>query len=105
MICSLFLSQLITSDFSSVVIRRFFTWIALGDVDLHCHSFWQQKPRLLKEELNQPHITNVINPHVTDGVTVTSLSASFQHKTRMAMDCLRQIVLNQKLPCKFTKWC
>jgi hypothetical protein len=30
-----FLSQLITSNFSSVVIPRFFTWIALGDADLH----------------------------------------------------------------------
>jgi len=30
-----FLSQLIMSNFSSVVICRFFTWIALGDVDLH----------------------------------------------------------------------
>jgi hypothetical protein len=92
MICSLFLSQLITSNFSSVVIRIFFTWIALGDVDLHCHSFWQQKPRLLKEELNQPHITNVINPHVTDGVTVTSLSVSLQHKTVAATPYLCQIV-------------
>jgi hypothetical protein len=34
---SSFTSQLITPNFSSipVVFRRFFTWIALGDVDLH----------------------------------------------------------------------
>jgi len=30
-----FSSRLITSNLSSVVIHRFFTWIALGDVDLH----------------------------------------------------------------------
>jgi hypothetical protein len=32
---STFLSWLIMSNFSSVVIRRFVTWIALGDVDLY----------------------------------------------------------------------
>jgi hypothetical protein len=32
--------------------------------------------------------------HVTDGVTVTSVPASLQHKTRMATDHLRQVVLN-----------
>jgi len=36
-ICSTFSSRLITSNFSSIMIVfcQFFTWIALGDVDLH----------------------------------------------------------------------
>jgi len=38
---------------------------------------------------------------MTDGVTVTSLSASLQHKTRAAMDHVCQITLNQKFLCKF----
>jgi len=36
--------------------------------------------------------------HMTDGMTVTSLSTSLQHKTRAAMDCVCQILLKQKLP-------
>jgi hypothetical protein len=35
--------------------------------------------------------------HVTDGVTVTSLSATLQRKTRATKDRVWQIVLNQKL--------
>jgi len=36
-ICSPFSSQLISSNFSSIpiVFQQFFTWIALGDADLH----------------------------------------------------------------------
>jgi len=43
--------------------------------------------------------------HVTDGMTVESLPASLQHKTRVAMDCGGQIALNRKLSHKFRKWC
>ena len=35
--------------------------------------------------------------HVTDGVMVTSLSASFQHMTRVTEDRVCHIALNQKL--------
>jgi hypothetical protein len=52
---------------------------------------------------------------MTDGMTVTSLSASLQHKTRVAMDHVCQITLNLKvityhrwqkrLSHKFEKWC
>ena len=43
--------------------------------------------------------------HVTDGVTVTLLSASLLQKISAATDCLCQIVLNRKLLNKFEKWC
>jgi hypothetical protein len=41
--------------------------------------------------------------HMTGGMTVTSFSASLQHKTGAATDCLWQITLNQKLLHKFKK--
>jgi hypothetical protein len=43
--------------------------------------------------------------HVTDGVTMTSLSASLLQKIHAAMDRLCQILLNWKLSCKLEKWC
>jgi len=43
--------------------------------------------------------------HMTDGVTVTSLSASLPQKLSVATDCLLQISLSQKLSHKFEKWC
>ena len=55
---------------------------------------------LLEGELHQPHITNIIspiNPYMTDGMAVTSLSTSLQHKTRVTMDCVCQIMLNWKV--------
>lgn len=39
--------------------------------------------------------------HVTDGVIVTSLSASLLQKISVAVDCLCQITLNRKLACTF----
>jgi hypothetical protein len=42
---------------------------------------------------------------VTDGVTVTLLSASLLQKTSTIMDHLYQITLNQILLCKCEKWC
>jgi DNA/RNA-binding domain of Phe-tRNA-synthetase-like protein len=42
--------------------------------------------------------------HVTDGVTVTSLSASLLQKIRAATDHLCQITLNQKLSHELKKW-
>jgi len=38
-------------------------------------------------------------------MTVESLPANLQHKTRVAMHCGGQIALNQKLSHKFKKWC
>jgi len=54
---------------------------------------------LLKGELRQPrdYMPSIINPDTTDGMTVMSLSASLQQKTRLATDYLCQIVLNQNL--------
>jgi len=42
---------------------------------------------------------------VTDGMTVMSLSASLQHKTRATTDRVYYVVLNQTLSCKFEEWC
>jgi hypothetical protein len=41
---------------------------------------------------------------MTNGVTVTSLSASLRQKISAATDHLYQIMLNQKLLHKFKKW-
>ena len=43
--------------------------------------------------------------HVTDGVTVMSLSASLLQKITVAVDCVCQITLNQKLLCKTRPTC
>ena len=61
----------------------------------------------LKGKLHHPHdyITNVISPHVTDGVTGTSLSAGLQHRTSAARDRLCQITSNRKLSHKCKEWC
>ena len=103
-----FSSQLITSNFCSVpiVFHRFFTWIALGDVHLF-FSLMVTKANAVEGALNQQHgyITNVIYPYTTDGMTVTSLSASLQHKARAAMDRVCHTVLHQKLSHKFKKLC
>ena len=55
---------------------------------------------LLKGGLHEPHdyVTNVNESiPMTDGMTVTSLSASHQYKTSAVTDRLCQIALNQKL--------
>jgi len=58
---------LITPNFSSIqnVLHQFFTWIALGDVDLCFSLLLVTKPMPLKGELYQTcdYITNVINPY------------------------------------------
>jgi hypothetical protein len=43
--------------------------------------------------------------HLSDGVKVTSLSASLLQKIRASVDRLCQIAFNQKLLLKFKKWC
>ena len=61
-----FLSQLIASNFPSVpiVFHQFFTWIALGDVDLR-FSLMMLKKSVLLRKLNELHnyINNVIGPY------------------------------------------
>ena len=58
-----------------------------------------KNPMPLKGKLHHPHgyNTNVISPHMSDGVTAMSLSAGLQHKTSGARDRLQQITPNQKL--------
>ena len=67
-ICSPFSSQLIMSNFSSILIvfGQFFTWIALGDVDLHFSLILVTKAKAVEGELHQLHecTTNVIRPHM-----------------------------------------
>jgi len=43
--------------------------------------------------------------HVTDGLTVMSLSASLLQKISAATDRLCQIALNRTLSRKFEEWC
>jgi len=61
------------SNFSSILIfyHRFFTWLAISDVDLHFSLMLVRKANpveanVLKRKLNEPHdyITNVINPYM-----------------------------------------
>jgi hypothetical protein len=49
------------------VVRGFFTWIALGDVDLRFLLTLVRKPMLLKRKLDEPrgNIPNVINPYAS----------------------------------------
>ena len=107
---SSFSSQFFASNFSSVLIvfHHFFTWIALGGVDLHFSLILVARANAVEEEITwavclyHQHSQSV---HVTDGVIVTSLSASLLQKMSTAMDCLCQITLNQKSSLKFEKWC
>jgi hypothetical protein len=105
-----------------MVFHWFFTWIVLRYADLHFLLILVMKANAVEGGTTSAmwlyHQRNQ-TIHVTDGVTVTSLSASLQHKTQAAMDhicqiilnkklshyCPRQITLNRKLSRKFEKWC
>jgi hypothetical protein len=88
------------SNFSTILIVfcRFFTWIALSDVDL-CFSL------MLVTEANSVekattratclHHQRNQSIHVSDGGTVITLSGRVLWKISAAMDCLCQIALNQ----------
>jgi hypothetical protein len=101
-----FFSRLSTSNFSSIptVFHRFFTWIALGYGDLHFSLMFVTKVIVAEEEtqratwlchqLNQPI-------HMTDDVTVISLSASLLQKINAAIDRIQHSTLNWKLSHKF----
>jgi hypothetical protein len=101
---------LITSNFSSVpiVFHKFFTWIALGNADL---CFWLimviNANAVEGGTISATSLYHQCNQsiHVTDGMIVTSHSASLQHKKSVARGLLCQIVLNQKLLYEFKKWC
>jgi len=107
-ICSCFSSQLLASNFSSLLIpaRWFSTWIALGDVDLSFSLILVRKANAVDEETTwSTWLYHQHNTHVTHGMTVTSFSASFLQKTSVATNHLYQIMLNQKSLHKFKKWC
>jgi hypothetical protein len=96
-----FSSQLITSNFySKLVFLRFFTWIALGFVDLLLPLILITKPNAVEEAttgtacLYHQHHQSI---RVPDGVTVTTVSASQLQKIGVTMEHLGQITLNQKL--------
>jgi len=75
-----------------------------GDVDYISHSCQKEKPVLLKRKLHELHSyvsQHNQSIHVTVGMPVMSLSASLLQKTSAARDFLCQIMLNQKLSCKF----
>ena len=88
-----FSSYLIASNFTSVLIVfcRYFTWIALGDVDLCFSRTWVTKANAVEGGTTSAtrlcHKSNQFT-HVTDGVTMTSLSASLQHTISAATDRL-----------------
>jgi len=91
-----------------IVFLWYFTWNALGDVDL-CSSLMLVKRAIAVEEETKwaarlYHQGNQ-SVYVTDGFTGTSRSASILQKINMAMNCLCQILLNKKLSHKFEKWC
>ena len=97
-------------NFSSVltVSHWFFTRIALGDVDLRFSLILVTKVSAVEGGITFAtwlyHQCNQ-STHLTDGMTVTSLSASLQHKKSAARDHVFHITLNQKLLHKFKKWC
>ena len=103
-----FSSQLITSNFSSkLVFLRFFIWIALGDVDLLLSLILVTKVNAVEGATTGAaclcHCRQSI--HVTDGMTVTTVSASLLQKIGVTKECLCQITLNQKFSRKFERWC
>ena len=61
-----FSSWLITYSFSSIllVLHRFFSCIALGDVGLHFSLIFIPKPMIMQQDLHKlrAYITNIINP-------------------------------------------
>jgi len=94
-----FSSQLTTANLSSIpiVFCQFFTWIALGGIGLHFSLMWV--PTANADEGRVTQATCLYyqcnqSIHMTEGVTVMSLSASHQLKTRVATCHLCQIALN-----------
>jgi hypothetical protein len=94
--------------FTMIVFHQFFTWTALGDVDLHLSFMFVRKANATEEQTRwTTWLHHQRNPsiHVTDNMKVTSLSASLLQKISVPMDGLCQIVLNWKWSRKCKKWC
>ena len=91
---------LLKPNFSSVpiVFCRFFTWITLGDADLHFSLIWVTEANVVEWGTTSAmwlyHQCNQ-STDVADGMTVMSLSASLQCKSSATRDHLCQITLNQ----------
>jgi hypothetical protein len=91
---------LIMSNFSfiPIVFHRFLTWIASINVDLFFRLILVTKASAVVEgTISATCLYYQCNQsiHVTDGITVTSLSAILQHKKSVARGLLSQIVLQQ----------
>jgi hypothetical protein len=98
-ICSPFSIWFIVSNFYPVLtaFRQFFTWIALGEVDLHFSVILVAKANAVEGGTTSSVLwyhQHYQATHVTDGVTVTTLSTNLKHKTSAAREWLCQIMLN-----------
>jgi len=108
--CLPFPLRLIMSHFSFILIVfcQFFTWIALVNVDLFFRLILVTKAdAVVGGTISAACLYYQCNQsiHVTDVVTVTSLSASLRHKKSVARGLLSQTVLNRKLLYEFKNWC
>jgi hypothetical protein len=104
-ICSPFSCLLVMSSFAStIVFTHFFTWIALGDVDLCFLLMFVRKASAIEEEtmIGRLYHQYYQSIHVTD-MSVLSLSASLLQNVSADMDHLCQIVLTCKLSHKLGK--
>ena len=79
-VCSAISSQLIASNFSSVLIvfHSFFSWTALGTVHLQVSVIFITKANAVKGGTSPAWLHHQLNQsiHVTGGMTVMSISAS-----------------------------
>jgi len=84
-----------------------FTWIALDDIPLWFSFTMVRRANSVEEKINcvvlfYSHRNQ--STHVTNGMTVMSLSASLLQKIRVTVVCICQIMLNWKLSLQFWKW-
>jgi hypothetical protein len=100
---------LIQSNLSSVLIVfcHFFTWSALGDVDLHFCPLLVTKANAVKQGTTSATLLcHQQSVHTCDWWNVVmSLFVSLQNRTSAARVHLCQITLNWKLLCKLEKCC
>lgn len=100
-----FSSQLIISNFSLMptIFKQFFIWIVLDDVDLFFSLILVTNYNAVgKETKSAAWLYHLCNQG--DDITVPSLSASFQCKTKEAMDHASQSALDQKLAHTTATW-
>jgi len=100
--CTLPFHFFIRSDFSSIpiVVDRFFTWISLGDVNSFFSPTLVRKVNVLQKETRPVpcllhQYTSNQSIHVADGVTMKSLCASLQHKTRATTGLVCHIAITE----------